>query len=73
MNCRSGWRHIWTVDARSDGSNIESRREQHTLHEQHAAGITQRVQQLCREAEEVARRIVAQSQELERRIAEQAS
>ncbi len=43
------------------------------MHEQHAAGITQRVQQLCREAEEVARRIVAQSQELERRIAEQAS
>jgi hypothetical protein len=31
------------------------------------------VQQLCREAEGVARRIVAQSQELERRIAEQAS
>jgi len=25
--------------------------EQHALHEQHAAGITQRVQQLCREAE----------------------
>ncbi len=47
--------------------------EQHTRHEQHAAGITERVQQLCREAEEVARRIVAQSQELERRIAEQAS
>ncbi len=47
--------------------------EQHALHEQHLAGITERVQQLCREAEEVARRIVAQSQELERRIAEQAS
>ena len=47
--------------------------QQHALHEQHAAGITERVQQLCREAEEVARRIVAQSQELERRIAEQAS
>ncbi|HVH50279.1 MAG TPA: hypothetical protein VM781_01335, partial [Candidatus Bathyarchaeia archaeon] len=47
--------------------------EQHSLHEQHAAGITERVQQLCQEAEEVARRIVAQSQELERRIAEQAS
>ena len=47
--------------------------EQHALHEQHAARITERVQQLCREAEEVARKIVAQSQELERRIAEQAS
>jgi len=47
--------------------------EQHALHEQHAARITERVQQLCREAEEVARRIVTQSQELERRIAEQAS
>jgi hypothetical protein len=47
--------------------------EQHARHEQHVAGITERVQQLCREAEEVARRIVAQSQELERRIAEQAS
>jgi hypothetical protein len=47
--------------------------EQHALHEQHVAGITERVQQLCREAEEVARKIVAQSQELERRVAEQAS
>ena len=47
--------------------------EQHALHEQHVASITERVQQLCREAEEVARRIVAQSQELERRVAEQAS
>jgi hypothetical protein len=47
--------------------------EQHTLLEQHAAGITERVQQLCREAEEVARRIVTQSQDLERRISEQAS
>jgi hypothetical protein len=47
--------------------------EQHALHERHAAGITERVQQLCREAEEVARKIVAQAQELERRIAEQAS
>ncbi len=47
--------------------------DQHALHEQHAARITERVQQLCREAEEVARKIVAQSQELERRIAEQAS
>src|SRR5882724_4780808 len=35
--------------------------EQHTLHEQHAAGITERVQQLCREAEEVARRIAEQA------------
>ena len=47
--------------------------EQHLLHEKHAAGITERVQQLCREAEEVARRIINQSQEVERRIAEQAS
>jgi hypothetical protein len=47
--------------------------EQHALHEQHVAGITERVQQLCREAEDVARKIVAQSQELERRVAEQAS
>jgi len=47
--------------------------QQQELHEQHAAGITERVQQLCREAEEVARRIVAQSQDAERRISEQAS
>lgn len=47
--------------------------EQHALHEQHVAGITERVQQLCREAEELARRIISQSQEVERRIAEQAS
>jgi hypothetical protein len=47
--------------------------EQRALHNQHLAGVTERVQQLCREAEEVARRIVNQSQDAERRIAEQAS
>jgi BMFP domain-containing protein YqiC len=47
--------------------------EQRALHDQHVAGITERVQQLCREAEEIARHIVNQSQEAERRIAEQAS
>jgi len=47
--------------------------QQQALHEQHASGITERVQQLCREAEEVARRIVSQSQDAERRISEQAS
>ena len=47
--------------------------EQHEQQEKHAAGIAERVQQLCREAEEVARRIVAESQEIERRIGEHAS
>jgi hypothetical protein len=47
--------------------------EQHALQEQQVAGITERVQQLCREAEEVARRIVTQSQDVERRIGEHAS
>jgi hypothetical protein len=47
--------------------------EQRALHDQHVASVTERVQELCREAEEIARRIVNQSQEAERRIAEQAS
>jgi hypothetical protein len=47
--------------------------DQHALQEQHIAGVTERVQQLCREAEDVARRIVTQSQDVERRIGEHAS
>ena len=47
--------------------------QQHELQEKHIAETTERVQQLCREAEDVARRIVAQSQEVERRITEHAS
>ena len=47
--------------------------EQRVLQNQHVTSVTGRVQQLCREAEEIARRIVGQSQEAERRIAEQAS
>jgi hypothetical protein len=47
--------------------------EQHALQKQHVAGVSERVQQLCREAEEVARRIVAQSKDIERRIGEHAS
>src|SRR2546427_2998087 len=47
--------------------------EQRAQQEGHVAGITARVNQLCREAEEVARHIVAQSQEIERRIGEHAS
>jgi len=47
--------------------------EQRELQEKHVAETTERVQQLCKEAEDVARRIVAQSQEVERRIAEHAS
>ena len=47
--------------------------EQRVLHNEHVTSVTERVQQLCKEAEEIARRIVGQSQEAERRIAEQAS
>ncbi len=47
--------------------------EQRALQEQHVAGATERVQQLCREAEEVARRIVTQSQDIDRRTAERVS
>ena len=47
--------------------------EQRVLHNQHMASVTERVQQLCREAEEIGRRIANQSQEAERRITEQAS
>jgi hypothetical protein len=52
---------------------IKTGTEQHALQEQQLAGISDRVQQLCREAEEVARRIVTQAQEVERRIGEHAS
>ena len=47
--------------------------KQHELQEEQLSSVTARVQQLCREAEEVARRIVLQSQDVERRIAEHAS
>src|SRR5438552_12342524 len=47
--------------------------EQRAQQERQVAEIAERVQQLCREAEEIARRIVAQSQEIERRIGEHAS
>src|SRR5262249_54091952 len=47
--------------------------EQRALHEQHISGTEQKVQQLCREAEDVARRIVTQAQDAERRLGEQAS
>jgi hypothetical protein len=46
---------------------------QRTLHQQQVAAASERVQQLCREAEDVARRIVTQSQDAERRLNEQAS
>lgn len=47
--------------------------EHRALQEQQLNGISERVQQLCREAEEVARRIVTQAQEAERRLTERAS
>jgi hypothetical protein len=47
--------------------------EQFVLHETRISGLSERVQQLCREAEEIARRSVAQSQDVERRIGEHAS
>ena len=47
--------------------------EQFALHEARISGLSERVQQLCREAEEIARRTVAQSQDVERRIGEHAS
>src|SRR5262249_25952737 len=47
--------------------------EQRALHAQQISGAAEKVQQLCREAEDVARRIVTQAQDAERRLAEQAS
>lgn len=47
--------------------------EQRALHEQQISGAAEKVQQLCREAEDVARRIVTQAQDAERRLSEQAS
>jgi len=47
--------------------------EQRALHEQQIASAAEKVQQLCREAEDVARRIVAQAQDAERRLSEHAS
>jgi hypothetical protein len=47
--------------------------EQRVLHEQQVSGAAEKVQQLCREAEEVARRIVTQVQDAEQRLSEHAS
>jgi hypothetical protein len=47
--------------------------EQRALHEQQISDAAEKVQQLCREAEEVARRIVTQAQDAERRLREHAS
>src|SRR5215813_7840544 len=47
--------------------------EQRALHEQQFGAASEKVQQLCREAEEVARRIVTQAQDAERRLSAQAS
>jgi hypothetical protein len=47
--------------------------EQRTLHDQQISGTAEKVRQLCREAEDVARRIVTQAQDAERRLSEHAS
>jgi len=47
--------------------------EQRSLHEQQISGAAEKVKQLCREAEDVARRIVTQAQDSERRLSEHAS
>lgn len=47
--------------------------EQFALQEARISGVSERVQELCRDAEEIARRTVAQSQDVERRIGEHAS
>jgi hypothetical protein len=47
--------------------------EQRSLHEQQISGAAEKVKQLCREAEDVARRIVTQAQDAERRLSEHAS
>jgi hypothetical protein len=47
--------------------------EQRALHEQQFGGAAEKVQQLCRDAEDVARHIVTQAQEAERQLREHAS
>jgi hypothetical protein len=47
--------------------------EQRAVHEQQISVTTERVQHLCREAEDLARRIVTQAQDAERRLSEHAS
>lgn len=47
--------------------------EQRALHEQQFSGAAEKVQRLCREAEDVARRIVTEAQEAERQLSERAS
>ena len=47
--------------------------EQRALHEQQFSAASEKVQQLCREAQEVARRIVTEAQEAGRLLGEQAS
>jgi hypothetical protein len=47
--------------------------EQRALHEQQFSGASEKVQLLCREAEDVARRIVTQAQDAENRLSQHAS
>jgi hypothetical protein len=65
--------HLERLSSEVTATLSKAGKQQHALQEQHLAGITERVRQLCREAEEVARRIVTQAQDIERRIGEHAS
>jgi len=65
--------HLRELTTELAGSLSKAGEEQRTLHETQVAGLTERVQQLCREAEEIARRVALQSKEAERRLSEHAS
>jgi len=65
--------HLRELTTELAGSLSKTGEEQRTLNEQQIVGLTEKVQQLCREAEEIARRVALQSQEAERRWSEHAS
>jgi hypothetical protein len=65
--------HLESLTSEITAEIARSGAQQRQLQEEHLNTVSERVKQLCREAEEIARRIVAQSQDVERRIAEHAS
>ena len=65
--------HLRELTAELTTTLAKAGSEQRALHEQQISGAAERVQRLCREAEDVARRIVGQAQEAERRLSEHAS
>jgi len=65
--------HLRELTRELTASLSKAGNEQRALHEQQFSGASEKVQRLCREAEDVVRRVVTQAQDAERRLSEHAS